>query len=419
MPSEKSTRPTRDQNASDLNVEIITPLEVRRPSGKTDASHPFRSSRTIGLFLFLVLAAVAGGGLVFIRHLSRHPVNMAEETVRITRFEAYGREKEGLDDAEKTSQKTDIAAEQASAPLERQAIEPEQAIESAKIDDVNRLMESGKQHEADKRFAFALADYRAAVKSDPESMEAQKALNRVKERIAGEQFQKLMADGLTAYHDGNYQSARSALLTAKSFRPDSREAREALAQVDQAIQLEKIEILKQKAMRAEQAEDWEQALESYLAVLEIDPDIRFAVNGRERSLERIRVARRVAFFLTTPDALESDPQLQNALLLIDEAEKLQPKGPRLKARTDELKTLVTAARTPAKVTIESDNLTDVVVYKVGRLGRFSSYELSLRPGTYTLAGSRNGYRDVRETIVVKPGQESMRVTVMCTDKVEP
>jgi hypothetical protein len=80
---------------------------------------------------------------------------------------------------------------------------------------------------------------------------------------------------------------------------------------------------------------------------------------------------------------------------------------------------VNAYRTPVKVTIASDNLTDVVVYKVGKLGRFASHELWLRPGTYTLAGSRNGYRDVRETIGVKPGQESLRVTVACTNKVAP
>jgi tetratricopeptide (TPR) repeat protein len=294
----------------------------------------------------------------------------------------------------------------------------QQNLERAeKLDAVNRLIESGKAHENNGRFAFAHTDYREALKLAPESKEVQKALNRVKERIAGQQFQKLMSDGLAAYHDGRYQSARTRLLKAKSFRPDSREVQNALLQVDEAVRLAKIEKLRQKALTAEQAEDWENALRAYLAVLKIDPNISFAVQGKERTLELIRVAKRIRFFLEKPDAMASNPQLQNAVLLIEEAESLQPKGPRLSQRLDELKAMVDAARTPVTVTIESDNLTEVAVYKVGKLGRFTTRELSLRPGSYTVVGSRDGYKDVRQKIIVKPYQKVLRVTVICKNKV--
>ena len=70
-------------------------------------------------------------------------------------------------------------------------------------------------------------------------------------------------------------------------------------------------------------------------------------------------------------------------------------------------------RNVLKITIESDNLTEVAVYKVGKLGRFSSRELNLRPGTYTVVGARDGFKDVRHKIVVKPGQEPFNITVKC------
>jgi len=285
------------------------------------------------------------------------------------------------------------------------------------LDAVNRLIESGKTHEKNDRFAFAHTDYREALKLDPESKEAQKALNRVKERIVGQQFQKLMSDGLTAYHDGRYQSARTRLLKAKSFRPDSREVQNALLQVDEAIRLAKIEKLQHKALTAEQTEDWDKALGSYLAVLKIDPNISFALQGKERALDHIRIAKRIRFFLQKPDTMESNPQLQNAILVIEEAQSLQPRGPRLSQRLDELKALVDAARTPVKVMIESDNLTEVAVYKVGKLGRFTTHELSLRPGSYTVVGSRDGYKDVRQKIIVKPRRKALRVRVICKNKV--
>ncbi len=115
--------------------------------------------------------------------------------------------------------------------------------------------------------------------------------------------------------------------------------------------------------------------------------------------------------------MESNPQLQNAVLVIEEAESLQPRGPRLSERLDKLKALVDVARTPVKVIIESDNLTKVAVYKVGKLGRFTTRELSLRPGSYTLVGSRDGYKDVRQKIIVKPRQKALRVTAICKNKV--
>ncbi len=542
MPSEKSTQSPQNKQTSDHNVEIITPLKVRSPSDQPDSSRPFRLTVTPILLLLIGLVVVAAGGFIFIRHLSKHPVNVSEETHGTKKSEVHVQKKPVPDATRRTQLQVDPLTPSAPVTLDpQQTMEPQQTINPAKralekenaekaleaflkikkviqekgvaewggkeyeemttlnreaderfmdhmflaaaekyvqagrkaagladttqavfqrlleegrkaleegdsniaqkkfrtalmiepfsdpaqrnleraekLDAVNLLVESGKTHEKNGRFAFAHTDYQEALKLDPESKEAQKALNRVKERIVGQQFQKLMSDGLTAYHDGRYQSARTQLLRAKSFRPDSREVQNALLQVDEAIRLAKIEKLRQKALTAEQTEDWQKALRSYLAVLKIDPNISFAVQGKERALEQIRVAKRIRFFLEKPDVMESNPQLQNAVLVIEETESLQPRGPRLSQRLDELKALVDAARTPVKVMIESDNLTEVAVYKVGKLGRFTTRELSLRPGSYTVVGSRDGYKDVRQKIIVKPRQKAMRVTVICGNKV--
>jgi tetratricopeptide (TPR) repeat protein len=428
MPSEKSTQSPQNQQTSDHNVEIITPLKVRSHSDQPDSSRPFRLTVMPILFLLIGLAVMAAGGFVFIRHLSKHPVNVSEETHRTEKSEVDAQKKQVPDATRTTKLQVDPLTPSAPVTLDQQqTMEPQQTINPAKralekqkaekLDAVNRLVESGKTHEKNDRFAFAHTDYQEALKLDPESKDAQKAVNRVKERIVGQQFQKLMSDGLTAYHDGRYQSARIKLSKAKSFRPDSREVQNALLQVDEAIRLAKIEKLRQKAMTAEQTEDWEKALRSYLAVLKIDPNISFAVQGKERALKQIQIGKRITFFLQKPDAMESNPQLQNAVLVIEEAESLQPRGPRLSERLDELKALVDAARTPVKVMIESDNHTEVAVYKVGKLGRFTTRELSLRPGIYTVVGSRDGHKDVRQKIIVKPRQKALRVTVICRNKV--
>jgi hypothetical protein len=293
-----------------------------------------------------------------------------------------------------------------------------QSLQRARtIEAVGQLLESGKRHEEAGKIAFALADYQQALHLDPESKEARQALTQVKDQISKAEFQRLMSEGLTALHRNDYQDARAKLLKAKSFRPESREAKDALAQVDQAIRLARIETYRQKAVDAEQAESWKQALDAYQHVLKIDANIQFAARGKTRAQNRIRIERRIDFFLQQPAALESDSQLENAIALIAEIEEIKPKGPRLKDRFEKLGRIVAAAQTPVKIIIESDTFTDVAVYKVGKLGRFESRELSLRPGNYTVVGTRDGYQDIRKKITVRAGQGLVRIRIKCEVKI--
>ncbi len=139
--------------------------------------------------------------------------------------------------------------------------------------------------------------------------------------------------------------------------------------------------------------------------------------GKKRAAEQIRIAKRLDFFLAKPDTLASDSQLKNAILLLGEAGDVEPQGPKLVDRIKKLDRLVRIAKTPVKITIESDNLTQIAVYRVGKLGRFEVRELELRPGTYTVVGARDGYQDVRQKIVVKPGRQPIRITVKCKVKI--
>jgi hypothetical protein len=69
------------------------------------------------------------------------------------------------------------------------------------------------------------------------------------------------------------------------------------------------------------------------------------------------------------------------------------------------------------VALRSDAQTDVVVYKVAKLGKFNQHELALRPGAYTAVGSRIGYRDVRVDFTVKPEGPPPALTIACTEAI--
>jgi len=103
--------------------------------------------------------------------------------------------------------------------------------------------------------------------------------------------------------------------------------------------------------------------------------------------------------------------------MLQMARGISPRGPVLAGQIEQLEKLLKAASTPIAVTVRSDMQTDVVVYKVAKLGKFEQRELELRPGTYTAVGSRIGYRDVRVDFVVKHGSKPLPVTLACPETI--
>jgi hypothetical protein len=82
-----------------------------------------------------------------------------------------------------------------------------------------------------------------------------------------------------------------------------------------------------------------------------------------------------------------------------------------------LEALVKTSSTPVSVSLHSDNETQVVIYKVGRLGAFSRKTVELRPGTYTVVGTRSGFRDVRLEVTIRPDGPNPPVVVRCEEEV--
>jgi tetratricopeptide (TPR) repeat protein len=228
----------------------------------------------------------------------------------------------------------------------------------------------------------------------------------------------LLSQGLDQLHRGQYGQARDTLLKAAALDPGSQAVREALAQADQALKLDHLNRLHREATAAEKSGQWSTALERYVAALAIDPNVGFALRGKQHAIQRITIARRIDFYLTQSDTLLNDRHLENAVQLLADAGEIAPRDAELATMMNQLDRLLTAAQTPVPVTLTSDNLTDVAVYRIGRMGRFDARNLSLRPGTYTIVGTRDGYRDVRLTVTVRPGIAPPPVHVACMQAID-
>lgn len=249
------------------------------------------------------------------------------------------------------------------------------------------------------------------------SLPARREKDQGSRKSVEERFYRHLSGGLTAYYEKNYALARSELTKAQELKPNAPEVLEALAQVEAAVRLQSMGDFQARAAEAEALEDWAKASDLYAAALALDRTLQFAVQGRERSLQRMEIDKRLQFYLQKPEALWSDESLARAVEVLNRAEGIEPKGPRLNHQLEAFRRLVKEAQIQIRVTLVSDNLTEVSVYRVGRLGRFTAQELLLRPGRYTVVGTREGYKDVRQEVLVKPGEAPLQVTIACREKV--
>jgi hypothetical protein len=70
-----------------------------------------------------------------------------------------------------------------------------------------------------------------------------------------------------------------------------------------------------------------------------------------------------------------------------------------------------------RVALASDNVTEVQIYRVGKLGAFDRRELELLPGKYTAVGTRAGFRDVRREFTVMPGLPPPSLMIRCEEPI--
>jgi tetratricopeptide (TPR) repeat protein len=283
--------------------------------------------------------------------------------------------------------------------------------------EVDVLLDRGARSEREGDHGAAADAYRSALRLDPESDEARAGAERADRAGARDAFSAAMSKGLAALDDNRFTDARSAFREAGRLAPDAPEVREALLRVDRAERRTNLAVLKRQAEEAEAREDWRTAADLYARVLALDSNLAFAVSGQERSAHRMELSSRIDFHLTHPERLVSDDVLADADAVLAAALEIEPRGPEIDRQTLLLKELVTARRTLVPVPFHSDNLTDVVIHRVGRLGSFISKTLELRPGTYTVVGSRPGYRDVRIQLTVQLGGVVPPVVVRCEESV--
>lgn len=289
---------------------------------------------------------------------------------------------------------------------------------------VMQLMQQGDQAQAQsaqtktaENLTTAANAYTAALQLDPDYLPAQVALQQVKTELVGLAFQEAMSTALQSLDDGQLGQAEEALNAAAQISPDDPAVQDTRRRLISAQRQSALNGLRRQAVQQVNNENWLAAAESYRKALSIDSQAIFARSGLATAQRRITLHAQLDHYLADTTRLSSDEPLDNARKLLQSNQTLPANEPVLARKIDALQQAVRLAVIPVELLIQSDNMTEVAVYHVGRLGKFQQKQLTLRPGRYTVTGQCPGYRDVRKVITLRPGSGTYSLYIRCEEPI--
>ena len=301
----------------------------------------------------------------------------------------------------------DASHQQAGLGLERSVVR-EQILE---------LLVTAKQAEISDSLPLAADAYTLALQLDPLYLPAQAGLDAVQTELQSRAFQESLGRALQGIEQGRFADAERALTKAAGIYPKDPAIGDARNRLVGARRQARLTALRGEAEQFETRENWLAANKNYARALKIDPQAAFARNGNQRSQKKIQLHKQLDHYLADVTRLYSDDPLNNARTLLA-AHKFPPESePLLAEKLQQLQSAVNLAVIPIDLLITSDSLTEVTIYRIGRLGIFAQKKLSLRPGTYTVKGSRQGYRDVLKTIDLQPGSSDQSLDIRTEEQI--
>jgi len=279
------------------------------------------------------------------------------------------------------------------------------------------LLEKGGIFEAVNRLEDAKLSYQQAVELDSLSQEAKAALTRVTHRLTNIKFSRLIANGFSLLEARQFEDARRAFITARKLIPSSNKPNQGIAKIEQAIRSEKISALTAEAQHFEGNEDWGFAAQSYQQILDLASNSALAIDGVARNQQRATLLTKLDDHLARKERLSSVQISNQVEVLLQEIASLDNPGNNIIQRATKLEGLLKLSKQPVSILLQSDNQTDVVIFKVGKFGQFENKKIELKPGKYTIVGSRAGFRDVRKILTVAAEMDSNSISIRCEEPI--
>ena len=250
---------------------------------------------------------------------------------------------------------------------------------------------------------------------------------QLKKELLVTDFNKAISDTLNAIEKKEFILARKKLQIAQNIKADESVINDLQQRINAGLKKRLINSLTKKAAKQEFLENWYNALNYYNKIIKIDAHINSILVKYQRTQLYLKLNKILDKIVSKPQRLQNDIVFNQAKKSLNSIKDkinnpisgLYPlqKTPKLVKKINETEKIIKKASTLVIVSIISDNLTDIMIYKRAHPGLLMEEKLKLRPGKYIIKGSRDGYKDIKEDLIIHPADQNRSITIICREAI--
>ena len=255
------------------------------------------------------------------------------------------------------------------------------------------------------------------LKINSKRPEETKRFNLLKQMIRNNSFDTHISSGFSEIEKHKIKEARYHYQRAKKIDPKRKELKVLLNQV---LAEEKSYRIQQAIRHAEQEirqDNWQQAKALFAKVIKDMPENEIAIKGLKRANEILGFQSVLGQYIKSPYRLTDSGVLSAAKKVLVQAEYVSEYSSGLKKQIDQLGKLIVTFNRLIPVKVMSDNMTEVHVRGIGKLGVILHKTIQLKPGNYTFEGTRKGFKSKLVQVLIPYDQNNYSVSIICDESI--
>ena len=255
------------------------------------------------------------------------------------------------------------------------------------------------------------------LKINSKRPEETERFNLLKQMIRNNSFDTHISSGFSEIEMHKIKEARYHYQKAKKIDPKRKELKVLLSQI---LTEEKSYRIQQAIRHAEQAtrqDNWQQAKAGFAKVIKDMPENKIAIKGLKRANEILKFQSVLGQYIKSPYRLTDSGVLSGAKKILVQAEYASKHSSGIKKQMEQLNKLIATFNRLIPVKVMSDNMTDIHVRGIGKLGVIFHKTILLKPGDYIFEGTRKGFKSKLLQVLIPYDQNNYSVSIICDESI--
>jgi len=242
-------------------------------------------------------------------------------------------------------------------------------------------------------------------------------LELLKRIIRKQNFDNHILLGFSKIENHETREARYHYQKAEKIYPEGLELK---ALLEQILAEEKLYRTGQALKQAEQAtreDNWVQAKAEFEKAQKNMPSNEEAIKGIKLAKEILRLQSVLTQYEKSPYRLADNGVLNEAKKILEHASYFSKQSSILRKKIKQLSELIATFNQLISVMVTSDNVTDIQVRGIGKLGSIYNKIIKLKPGYYTFEGTRNGFKSKLLQVLIPYNKNNYSVRIICDEPI--